>query len=270
MEIRPSYDPDEVARQVEINLRRDIDPVPFGAHNGILTICGNGPSLWDMDIPKGQPVAALNGALGVLLKRGITPDFSVVYDPRKENVVFFREAPRKTRYLIASRAHPSVFRRLSERKVNIWHVLDEDIEAGMGIGDRLIAGGGTVGLKAPVLMYALGFKAFDLIGYDCCLGPNDEHHASPQPWDDGREILDITVNGQRFRAYAWMIAQAKAAIEQFTTHPYPVRIHGDGLLATLERARHEGPVSIEVVEPRLRPVREAQDRQGGGQVEPRP
>lgn len=200
---------------------------------GKITVCGNGPSLLTADIPRGQPIAALNGAFGVLLQRGIVPDYAICYDPTKHNAEFYRQAPKQTTYLIASRCDPAIFKALEGRKVRVWHVFDEP-EIRSRVGVRMIGGGSTVGLKSLNLLYSMGYDEFDLIGYDSCLSP-DRHHASDQPWNDTEKVIMVGVGNRAYRATHWMAAQAQEALEQFRANKlrYSVNVHGNGLIAAL-------------------------------------
>lgn len=226
MQLKPAY----AVEDIYLNLGRSTgyDAPPWGCFSGPITVCGNGPSLADAGKPEGA-IAAVNGAFRHLIERGIRPKFAICGDSQEENAAFYATAPKGTMYLMASRCHPSVFEALAGRNVRVWHVSDAPEWHVIGAG-RFINGGATTGLKALNLLRGLGFKQFDLLGYDSCYR-DGEHHASPQPWNDGDKVMIATVSGKKFLTTPWMLEQAAQAVQQFTHADYSVSVRGDGLLA---------------------------------------
>jgi hypothetical protein len=236
--VSAGYDKFAVRMNIDRCLRESYRGVPYDSVNGgSLAICGNGPSLKTCELPSG-PCVALNGALQVLVERGIEPKYAICYDPSKENAEFFKKAPKKTVYFIGSRCDRAVFDALKNRDVRVFHVYDspemEAVQQGV-LKTRMVPGGSTVGLKALPLLAAIGYDHFELYGYDSCLSESGEHHATRQEWNDGQEVHDIEVGNRQFRATTWMAAQAQEALDQFDEQKliYTVNIHGDGMLKAL-------------------------------------
>ncbi len=233
-QLRPAYDPASIFTHLAAN-GSGREP-PWGSFKGAITVAGNGPSLRDAEIR--GPVAALNGAFPVLLKRGVKPKFAICCDSQAENAAFYDKAPKGPMYLMASRCHPSVFSALNDRNVRTWHVSDAPEWTAFDHG-RFINGGATVGLKALNVLHGLGFSHFDLVGYDSCFSGEGRHHAGDQPWNDRDMLVTIRVGERTFLTTPWMIEQCEQAKEQFRHASYTVSVKGDGLLAAIWKGQHQ-------------------------------
>lgn len=211
----------------------ELDLLP--AHEREVALVGGGPSLADCldEIralqERGGEVWALNGAADYLAAQGIAPERQVVVDARPENARFLAsEAAGEV--LIAATCAPESFDAAGNRAVVFYpHIA--------GIEDRvvgtvhLIGGGSTVGLLAMGLAYAQGFRRMHLFGYDSCY--TDAHHAYPQPENDGEVAVDVTVEGRKFKAAAWMVTQVQEFQQlapALAADGCEIETHGRGLL----------------------------------------
>lgn len=218
-------DKEDIRRAVAKNIARLLPPLPCGPPVlGAISVCGNGPSLRELQPPDG-PVAALNGAWRALKR---TPDFIIAYDPAPENLAWFKGAPREATYLLGSRMDPRVFDMLKHHKVFIWHCADT-IEKGMA---PQIGGGASVGSHGLNVLAAMGYTHFDLYGYDSCYAEDGAHHATQQDWAE-RVPKAFQVGDRMFVAADWMVAQVESILEQIPANrnDYTVNVMGDGLLA---------------------------------------
>lgn len=237
LELTNNVGDDAVVFNVEAALRRglpELAEVP--AHDGIVAICGGGPSLADdMALVRriardGHAVWALNGALAALLDEGVTPTACWCVDSRPDNAAFFRRAPWGPSYYIASRCHPEVFAALGGCDVTLWH--DSSVRALVPESKLIIGGGTTVGVKAMAAAFALGFRRIHLFGFDSSYR-SDEHHAYPQALNDGEETYEVTVGNRIFRAAGWMLGQVKNfghIAPMLAAEGCEITVHGDGLL----------------------------------------
>jgi len=203
-------------------------------------ICGSGPSLKSADSlenirklqDSGAIVYALNNTAKFLSEHGITADYQVLLDARKENIRFI-ESECARELLLASQCHPDIFAAAEGRKVSLWHPLIEGINDVIKDASACLIGGGTtVGLSGLCLAYTMGFRAFHLFGYDSCHAQG-EGHAFPQPMNDGDQLIDVIVNGREFKASVAMVAQAQK-FPHLSAHMTELGcefyMHGDGLL----------------------------------------
>lgn len=214
---------------------------PQEPHDGHMVVIGGGPSL-KKDIEeiaerqrRGQLIFATNNTYNWLCDHGITPDCHVMLDAREDNKEFLPKSGKPLCYY-ASQCHPDV---LVGDNIILWHSFSDGIleEIGNNTGDPLVGGGTTVGLKSLALGHILGYRNFHLYGFDSSY-TEDQNHAYPQALNDGERVLDVEMNGKKYRAAAWMCAQveqfketSKALVESGAV----VSVHGSGLLPDLAK-----------------------------------
>lgn len=211
-------------------------------HDGIAVICAGGPSLLEkideirIRALNHHAILAVNGVANVLRSHGIGVDYHALLDARPETAEFVSEPHAWTEYLVASQCDEAVFAALSEQEVTVWHPLIPGIEQSLGDDPRpvhLVGGGSTVGLKAIVLAYLLGYRNFHLYGFDSCYN-DGKHHAYAQPLNDADRVLDVQVGARTFKAAPWMVTQANEFQDlaaQLANMGCVISVAGDGLLA---------------------------------------
>ena len=195
-----------------------------------VAIVGGGPSLkdtieelrnWD------GCIMATNGAYKYLRKNGIKPDAMVMMDARDANLQFVQNPSRKTTYLMASCVSPLVFDKLKGYKVVVWHAHSEIYQP----HKLLIGGGCTVGTRAIMLAYTMGFRNIHLFGMDSCYNTGD-HHAYPQKLNDGEKRVKVTIGDKEYDCAIWMAGQIqdfKVALANHG-HLFNIEVHGEGAL----------------------------------------
>lgn len=242
----------EILSNIEANIENPWLDRALG--EGAIALVGGGPSLahYVDKIASLQAssakVMALNGAHDYLLERGVTPDFASLVDARKENAGFYSNPSSKTHYLIASQAHPDVFRALKGQKVSVWHsALGENVRdiyrvqaKAKSIGNFIEIGGGcTVGLRACYLAYACGFTDLHLFGYDSSHA--EYHHAYRQDINDGQDVIEVEVAGEKFRTSPTMAKQAyqfQSVVMRLSRAGVEITVHGGGLLPAIHKEMH--------------------------------
>lgn len=158
----------------------------YQAHGRTALLVSAGPTLPEYieDIRKkqkaGAVIFAVKHALPVLKDAGITPNYTVLLDPRPvtgtstHGVVrtkLFAKVVVGDKVLLATMTHPSVRELLEKQGANIigWHAMTAALEKanlpetkiGMTVG-----GGTCAATRLPVLAYLMGFRRFDFYGYD--------------------------------------------------------------------------------------------------------
>lgn len=210
-----------------------LDLIP--EHQGQAVIVGGGPSLartlpeiqWRKSI--GQTIIAVNGAARFLNGHGIKPDVHVVIDARPENAEFLKSP--SDQQFIASQCDPVTFG--AAQNPTLFHMNIEGIRDFLP-RDRtahLISSGTTVGLAAMAIAYTQGYRALHLHGFDSSLDEN--HHAYHQPQNDADAVVDVVVNGRKFKAAPWMVKQTQQFQElamQLADAGVTITVAGDGLL----------------------------------------
>jgi glycosyltransferase involved in cell wall biosynthesis/uncharacterized Rossmann fold enzyme len=210
-------------------------------HDRQAVIVAGGPSLLDtidevsQRAKDGQTIIAVNGAARFLNENGVIPDIHVVIDSRPGNVRFINES-KSWAYYFASQCDPALFD--AAKPVTLFHMNTVGIEK-LIPADReanLISSGTTVGLAAMAVAYCLGYRALHLHGMDSSY--SDEHHAYEQPENDADAVLDVVVNGQRFKAAPWMVKQAQqfqTLATELANDDVVITVAGYGLLPYIAR-----------------------------------
>jgi 2-polyprenyl-3-methyl-5-hydroxy-6-metoxy-1,4-benzoquinol methylase len=229
------------------NLRlSELSQVP--ARDGTLAIVGSGPSLkttWG-HIPPDCDVMALNGAYRFLLENGRTPKYFAMLDARAVNTNFLQHIEPQTQFLLASQCHPDVFERLPD--ATLFHLMTEATESVFPDADLYVGGGGTIGLTALGLAFALGYRKVILYGYDSSFSGEDRH-AAHQAQNAAENAIDVWVQDRVYRTTHAMAAQVmdffpfldairKAAPE------FDIQLIGNGLFYDFV-ATNNKPVTVE-------------------------
>lgn len=156
----------------------------LGQSQGSCAIVGSGPTIAQTHKHLTGDVLAINSAIGYLLDKGITPKWAMIWDAAQICEQFAVPHPEIT-YLVASRCHPAVFKRLKGCNVVVWHAAgDNNILALMNRPDVIakqpceepLINGGTAGVtRAIFLATALGYKDVHIYGGDSCYSGDATH-----------------------------------------------------------------------------------------------
>ena len=168
-------------------LNRGYTPINsyLGAYSGTCSIVGAGPSLADTYTDLQGDVLAINSAIAFLIDKGVVPRWAMIWDcsPLCEKFAVPHDG---ITYLVASRCHPSVFERLKDCNVVVWHaagdnnILDlmrrEDVIAKQPCHEPLINGGTAGVTRAIFVATALGYKDVQIFGGDSSYSENGDTH----------------------------------------------------------------------------------------------
>ena len=239
---------EKVLANVRDAIAKDWPIIPKGeAVDRLAIICGGGPSLKDLAFlvanlqNAGAAVFSVNQVDGFLRDLGIRPNFHVMVDARPELEAWVNEGGIK---LYASMCDPAVLERgAAAGDLNVWHAQTDGIKEIFGPNEAILIGGGTtVGLRAMVLAYVMGFRRIACFGFDGSYA-DGQHHAYPQALNDGENVLDVICGGKTFKAAPWMVQQAqdfKDLVDQLENGmDCEIQIWGDGLLPTMFAGRQQ-------------------------------
>jgi hypothetical protein len=228
-----------------------------------LSVIANGPSASLFPFAeRGQwrlPTLAVNGALKPFTDHGKAPKFWAACDPQELVANFLNEIPEETVYLVASKCHPAVFRRLRNRDVRVWHINDHPATDGL----RRVPVASSVTLCIISHMHrAYGYRAFETYGWDACYGENGQHHAN-QSQQTNTSLAEVTLTigahqvqkvhkidwldwlpqphwledtfegGRAFKTNSTWAVEAQDAVMQLHDAPYTVKVHGDGMIKAI-------------------------------------
>lgn len=207
------------------------------AHERVAVICGSGPSLADhlgqvrvLAARGDTDLFALNGCATYLNDQRILPDFQVIADARERTADLVGPAEA---HLFASQVHPKCFEIAPDAQ--IWHFDNGDMESVLPPYDKdyaLIGSAGSVGNCSLGLAWAMGYRQFELFGYDSSHRDN-RSHAFHQPINDTEPYGRFPFDGKEYLCSYTMRSQvgmfmliAREMLRQGCT----VNVHGDGIL----------------------------------------
>jgi hypothetical protein len=192
----------------------------------------------------GAPVVAIKGAHDWLIDNGVIPDYALAIDPQEHRIAFYK--PNKAvKYMIASQCHPAMFDNLAGYDVNIWHPY---LTKGQNRpkNSMLIGGGTTSGLRAMSLFYVLGWRQFELFGYDSC-NDGEMLRVNGDGLKDGDSLIEVRIdpNGETFYCNSAMALQAEHFQTYYDYLPDAVfNGHGHGLIQAIIRKRAENMMEL--------------------------
>ena len=237
--------PDEViAANVRANTRRAprLERIKTAApHDGVAVMVGSGPSMKErLDQVRalqanGGTVFAMNGAASFLALNDITADFQVMVDARERTAELI--GPAKG-HLFASQCDPVCFERVPNARM--WHFINGDLESQLPDDEPAhaqIGGAGSVGNCALALAWAMGYRRFEIFGYDSS-HKQDASHAFHQPLNDFEPWGRFQFQGKEYICSFTMRSQAsrfQSVALALVGNGCTVNVHGDGLLPDMWR-----------------------------------
>ena len=192
----------------------------------------------------GSPIVAIKGAHDWLIDNGVMPDYALAIDPQEHRIAFYKPQP-SVHYMIASQCHPAMFDNLDGYQVTLWHPY---VKKGQ---DRpkncmLIGGGTTSGLRAISLFYVLGYRQFELFGFDSC-NDGDLLRVNGEGLKEGDKLIEVKIDpqGETFYCNTAMALQA----EHFQTYydylpDATFNGHGRGLIQAIIKKREQNMMEL--------------------------
>ena len=217
-----------------------------------------------------KKIIAVKHSYPKLLEHGIQPWACIVLDPRPitgtstHGVVrkeLFKTIHPTTKFFVASMTDPSVTNYLIEKKADIWgwHAFTESLrdpeeqkkgivnnqvtlneELGIPKGSTLITGGTCAAMRAIGIMHTMGFRQFDLFGYDSCMDePTDEMKKETTGADDEEprpKYFKVAVKDKNFWTTGELLAMAQDCEKIFNENVLEmcINFHGkDTLISEL-------------------------------------
>lgn len=187
-------------------------------------------------------IFSVSGSHKFLIDCGIIPDVHIDCDPREHKARQFGKPRSDVDYWIASCIHPAYLDRLRGFHVWLWHLWSGDetlpLMDHLEPGEWCVQGGGSVGLRALMLLYCMGYRDFEIHGMDCSFADGEpyagEHFGKPHRFmrvKCGERWFDT---GASLVAYAQQFFLTRQVMQGAT-----IRLHGDGLLQHMVRIQQE-------------------------------
>ncbi len=213
-------------------------------------------------------IVAVKHSYRKLLEHNIKPWACVVLDPRPitgtstHGVVrkdLFKTIDPSTKFFVASMTDPSVTEYLIERKADIWgwHAFTESLrdpeeqkkgihnnvvtlnkDLGLPEGTTLITGGTCAAMRALGIMHTMGFRFFELFGYDSSVEePTEEQKKETTGAEDENprpKYFKVSVDKEEFWTTGELLALAQDCEKYFNESPMEMDInfHGQGTLVS--------------------------------------
>lgn len=220
---------------------------PYQAHNRKAVLVSAGPTLQqfvDEIAAKqraGAVVFAVKHALPVLKAAGITPDYTVVLDPRPvdgmsthgvKRTELFADVEAGDKILLATMTNPSVRKYLESKGAKIvgWHALTQGVQNANlpELQTGLTIGGGTcAATRLPTIAFVMGFRRFDFYGYDFYYPDNVEQKDVKQ----NLMVVGIGPEGKQFKTTGELVAAMQDLdtwIKWMAQNQLTVEFFGDG------------------------------------------
>jgi len=231
---------EEMNTNVAATLKRRYWPAEklFGKLSGTVSIVGSGPSLRDTLPELTGDILAINQAIGFLLERGIVPKFAMLWDAA-DVVSQFAVPNAGTVYLVASRCHASVFERLKDCRVFVWHAGGDhniyEFLAHNNVPESLVNGGSAGITRAMFLAVALGYTDLQLFGADSSYGEDGNTHIVRSLVPEKDLMISVGNDPEKwFRTTPEWCAQVheyRSIYAQFThAGLININVHGSGML----------------------------------------
>lgn len=218
-----------------ITLGKEVLDSPLGENEKVAVIVGGAPSIknfikklkeYNKDT---HTVVALNNSWKWLTDNGVEVDTQVMLDAREENKSFIPPELLNIAKLYASQCHPLVV----EKATCLWHALIPDAVDSFPDNNMFWVGSGSsVGIRSIILMWVLGYRKFEIYGYDSSYS-DGEGHAYSQVLNDGEKIIEVTCGDRQFKTAPWMVTQTEEflqVMEYLTAEGGEFTIYGEGLL----------------------------------------
>lgn len=236
---------EEICKHIEENQKLIKNWVSeCGITSDIVTVVSAGPLMIPEDVrneaKKGNKIVAVKHALTPLKKAGITPWACILLDPRPHVADFVKEADNKVLWFVASQVNPEVTKALLEKGCEVW-----GYHASVGAGeseltnlqpDAVIEGGSATATRGLYLLYHLGFRNFNLYGYDLCYPDKPDLNAiteegQPKFLEFSVGIKNPFVDGKKqFYSEPQLIAQFEELIAMIKMEKFNLKAFGDGMI----------------------------------------
>ena len=212
-----------------------------------LVILAGGASMLDYvdeikeRIDGGAKCMVMNGTHDWAASQGILRHFYSMIEMRPSGAQFVANPHPGIVYCISSACSPLVFDALKDiPSVYMMHcagMQSRTTTLNRYYYNRIpawVEGGSTIGLRAPMLAWWLGFRKFHFYGLDSCI-IDTRHHAYPQALNDDSALEIIKVGDREFFCQGWMGDQAIGFLNFIRDRGdlFQLQVHGDGLIAYL-------------------------------------
>ena len=246
----------------------------FPLHKGNVILVSGGPYLNIKKLKahiKKNPtskIICVKHSYPTLINNGIIPWACIVLDPRPITGVsthgvvrkdLFKKIEKTTKFFVASMTDPTVTEHLIKNGAEIhgWHAYTDSLrdpseqkkelknnsvtlnpDIGIPQGSTLITGGTCAAMRALGIMHTMGFRHFDLFGFDSSMEePTKEQQketTGAEDEDPRPKYIKVGVEGKDFWTTGELLAQAQDCERTFANPPMEMDLNlfGEDTLIT--------------------------------------
>lgn len=180
-------------------------------------------------------VFTVSAAHKFMIERGVIPKAHIDCDPRPHKITQMGVAHPEVEYWLASCIHPDYIDHVAGgKRTALWHAYNgEDSCAVLDLepGQRMIVGGGSVGLRSMSLLYHLGYRRFEIHGMDCSFYEKGKQWAGEHHGKIKDEIEVAFADGTTFLTAPALILYYRYFAKQVSYMlDADIKLHGDGML----------------------------------------
>ena len=192
-----------------------------------------------------------------LLENGISPFICSILDPRPIDGIsthgvkrkdLFKKINKDTNFLVASMTDPSVTKHLIKKGANIkgWSAYSEALrdtsvkdklkintDTGIEEGETLVAGGTCAAMRTISIAHILGFRNFELFGFDCSV-PELTEEMKKEIVLDKPKYFRVETNDVYFWTTGELLAMAQDCEKLFANKEMDMalKVHGKNTLVS--------------------------------------
>lgn len=231
-----------------------------------LVVVSAGPLLIAEDVreevKKGKKIVAVKNAIEPLKKAGITPWACILLDPRPHVADFVVNPDKDVIWFVASQVDPEVTKRLLEAGCNVWgyhamvgadeeHLISKQENA-------IIIGGSATATRGLFLLSHMGFKSFDLYGYDLCYP--DKQDLDARDKYNQPKYLEVSIGfthpycnlKRNFYTEPQLVAQFEELNEIIRSKRFNLKAYGQGIIPFLLKAKETGELREREIKAKLK------------------
>lgn len=235
-----------------LKLLKNTEPVKWlppvcSVSDETLVLVGGSSSIWDKNHPEyernnqlikkryedGYKIIAVKTSYDHLMGQGILPWACFLLDPRDHVAGSIKNPDKKTIFFVSSMCNAEAWETILKTGARVFgyhagvRAGEDKVIAEVFGGGPLIQGGTTSGVRGLNVLYSIGYRKFELFGFDSSYyeKPEKTHGKSP------KEAIRVNVEGKEFWTDPELIAQSQD-IEMFIKMRPDVdlKINGDGML----------------------------------------
>lgn len=215
------------------NIKDNVKLIPnyisqkFEFHEKKLVVVSGGPSIKNnftairKEQIAGAQIMCVKHSYPMLLDAGIDPWGCIILDPRSLDGTSTHGVVRRTLFktksdtvfFVASMTNPEVTQFLLDRGDTVvgWNAFSQASSKLPELQNKMLVTGGTcAAMRAIGLGHTLGYRSFDLYGFDSCVEePSDEAKKVMDQETDKPKYIEVGIGGRKFWTTGELLAQAQ-------------------------------------------------------------